>query len=240
MDRLRVLAQAIQDNPQVKVVITSRYLRALDESNELEKEIARYNLRPLTMAKTIQFIMTVCNHLNLTDRLIEDLKKSALFHEIPRSPIAAILLANLINENSKDLPSNLTELYSKYVEVVLGRWEIDKGLRLQKEYQALDNIMMNLARYMLENETVFISINEAKGFFKSYLETRNLNIDHNDLFQKVVDRSELMLVDYDKNTLAFKHRTFTEFFYAKATLRDKNMHVDQRAFTLYWMNSFFF
>jgi hypothetical protein len=67
-----------------------------------------------------------------------------------------------------------------------------------------------------------------------------INIDADDLFCKMVERSELMLVDYEKNTLAFKHRTFTEFFYAKAALRDNDMPVDQRAFTFYWMNTFFF
>jgi predicted NACHT family NTPase len=86
------------------------------------------------MARTIEFVKKLCANLNIASRIIEDLKKSQLFREMPRSPIAAILLAKLINENPKDIPSSLTELYSQYTELILGRWEIDKGLETQKEY----------------------------------------------------------------------------------------------------------
>jgi hypothetical protein len=78
-------------------------------------------------------------------------------------------LAKLINENSNDLPSNLTELYAKYTEYILGRWDIDKGLQSQKEYQALDNIMMKLSRFLVDNEMIFISIGDVKAIFNSYL-----------------------------------------------------------------------
>jgi hypothetical protein len=44
------------------------------------------------------------------------------------------VLAKLINENPKELPSNMTELYAQYTEISLGRWEIDKGLQTLKEY----------------------------------------------------------------------------------------------------------
>jgi hypothetical protein len=49
-----------------------------------------------------------------------------------------------------------------------------------------------------------------------------------------------MITNPDNQTLAFKHRTFAEFFYAKACFRDKNMYIDERAFQFFWMNTFFF
>lgn len=237
---LKDLADKVYANNKVKAVVTSRYLRSLDETSELEKEIDRYQITPLSVKKTIEFITTLCKKINLADRLVEDLKKSPLLKELPRSPIAAILLARLINENSKDLPSNIPELYSKYVELMLGRWDIEKGLQSQKEYQALDNILMNLARYLIDNELPYVAINEGKRFFVDYLKTRNLELNADDLFHLMTDRSDLMLVDTDKGRLAFKHRSFAEFFYAKACIKDQNMHVDERAFQLYWMNVFYF
>lgn len=38
----------------------------------------------------------------------------------------------------------------------------------------------------------------------------------------------------------FKHRTFTEFLYAKAAPSKKSLEIDRCAFQLYWMNTFFF
>lgn len=106
----------------------------------------------------------------------------------------------------------MTELYAKYLELMLGRWDIEKGLQSQKEYQALDNIMMHLSRYMLDNEIPVLSIDEVKSQFESYLKGRNLGIDPTYLFNKMIQRCEMIVVDDVSNTFSFKHRTFPEFF----------------------------
>jgi hypothetical protein len=240
VEALKNFSSNVHSRTNVKAVITSRYLKALDETSELQNQIERYELRPLSLSKTIEFITTLCKQVNLTDRLIEDLKKSPLLHELPRSPLATILLAKLINDNSKDLPSNIPELYSKCVELMLGRWEIEKGLESQKEYEALDNILQNLARYVIDNELPYISIDEAKKFFVAYLKARNLELEVETLFDVLVNRTDFMLVDFERQRLAFKHRSFTEFFYAKSCLKAHDLHVDGRAFQLYWMNVFYF
>lgn len=237
---LKDFSAQINSRPNVKVVITSRYLKALDEPSELQNQIERYEIRPLSLNKTIEFITAICKQINITDRLIEDLKKSVLLRELPRTPLAAILLAKTINENSKDLPSNIPELYSKCVELMLGRWEIDKGLESQKEYEALDSVLQNLAKYLLDNEVPYVSIAEAKSFFEDYLKTRNLELEVDHLFNLLVERTEFMLIDFERQRLAFKHRSFTEFFYAKRCIKAHDMHVDARAFQLYWVNVFYF
>ena len=38
----------------------------------------------------------------------------------------------------------------------------------------------------------------------------------------------------------FKHRSFTEFFYAKSFIPDQSLVVDSRVFNVYWINTFFF
>ena len=191
------------------------------------------------MQRTIEFISTLCAKLNVKDRIIEDLKKSALFKKLPRSPISAILLARLLNENSQDIPSNMTELYSQYMEQALGRWDIEKGLQSQREYQALDQVMMTIARQMIDDQRLFISVAEAKDIFRAYLGARNLGLDVDALFDRMIERCETMALDTVSRTICFKHRTFAEYFYAKACYRD-GLAIDGRAFDWYWSNVFFF
>lgn len=240
IESLKSINDIIKANDNVKAVVTSRYLKGLDQSNELEDDISRVEIRPLSLSKTILFISTICSELNMSKRIIEDLKKSPLFRELPKSPIAAILLAKLLNENSKDIPSNMTELYSKYTEFVLGRWDIDKGLQPQKEYQALDNIMAELSTYMVDNELSAISIDEVKKAFKLYLKKRNLDIDGDNLFNKMVDRCDIVVIDNERNIFALKHRTFIEYFYAKSMIKNNGLHIDSRIYSPYWMNTFYF
>lgn len=240
IENLKKVCEFVNSQENLKAVFASRPLEALEKTSDLDKLISSYQLRSLSLGKTIEFIRVICDKLNIKGRLIEDLKKSSLFSELPRSPISVILLANIINENPKDLPSSLTELYSKYIEWTLGRWDIKKGLQSQKEYEALNNIMMNLAKFILDADTSTISITEAKRIFADYLKPRNLGVEADELFDILVNRTELMFVNDSNKTIGFKHRTFAEFFYAAAGQRDKDMLIDRRAFQPYWMNSFFF
>jgi hypothetical protein len=240
IENLKRICEFVHAEPSLKAVFASRPLEALDKSSELDKLIYSCQLRSLSFSKTIEFLQKVCSKLNIKDKLLKELKKSILFNDLPRSPISVILLANLLNEDPKDLPSSLTELYTKYLELSLGRWDITKGLQSQKQYEALNNIMMNMARHVLEADTPFIGISEAKGMFASYLKTRNTGINPDELFNTLVDRTEIMLVNESNQTIGFKHRTFAEYFYANAAFRDKNMLISQRAFQQYWMDSYFF
>src|SRR5439155_18614019 len=120
----------------IRLVVTSRFLKGVDLGTTLQPDVARCDLHQLSMQRTFEFILKMCAQLNVKDRILEDLKKSALFRELPRSPMAAILLARLLNESQQEIPSNMTELYAKYSELMLGRWDEKKGLQSQKEYQA--------------------------------------------------------------------------------------------------------
>ena len=96
------------------------------------------------------------------NKLIEDLKKSALFKVLPRTPIAAIILAKILQESRDELPSNLTELYTQYIELSLGRWDIRKGLANHKEYEASVAILTEMAKYLLDN--ALSALSRAKRF----------------------------------------------------------------------------
>jgi len=237
---LTKLIDDIMNLEHVKAIVTSRYLKEFDQSSGLSKNICRCEIRPLSFKKTIEFLTTICTKLNIASRIIEDLRKSQLFKQLPRSPISAILLAKLLQDNTQDLPSNMTELYSKYIELILGRWDIEKGLQSQKEYQSLDNIMMQFSEYMVTNEMPAIAVDEAKQIFANYLNARNLDINADKLFEKMLKRCEIVMHDEDANTLSFKHRTFAEFFYAKMLTASRSLEINERAFEPYWMNTFFF
>ena len=239
-DELNAIFNQASEEKRIRVVVTSRFLQGVERGDVLRADVARCELRPLSMQRTFEFITKMCAKVNVENRILEDLKKSALFRNLPRSPMSAILLARLLNENQQEIPSNITELYAKYSELILGRWDERKGLQSQKEYQALDNILMRLARYMIDDQRMFLSVLEVKAVFKDYLDERNLEIDADQLFGKMVDRCEIVLLDGYSETLGFKHRSFAEFFYAKSFIADRSFVIDSRVFNVYWMNTVFF
>ena len=222
------------------MIATTRPIQDIETAEPLLNTFRRLEIYPLTFTQTLEFIKSICSKLDMTTRIIEDLKKSSLLKELPRSPISAILLAKILNENPNDLPSNMTELYSKFMELVLGRWDIEKGLESQKEYQALENILMHLSEFILENELPCISNQEAMTICKNYLNKRNLQIDGDKLFEKLIKRFDILSYDKIRKTIGFKHRTFAEFFYAKSCIREKKLEMEDKAFSIYWINIYFF
>lgn len=239
-EKLVSLIEEASVSENIKLIIASR-----DISNNIVESSSifrsnRYNIKPLKLNGMVRFLETLCEGVNLRNRLLEDLKKSELFKILPKTPIAAIILAKLISEGSEELPMNLTELYSKYCELSLGRWDVDKGLKTQKQYEALDVIVSKIAGYMLDNSLPCLSKLEAKDIFKDYLSARNLKLDSDELFDEMLERSGILVEDYYNGSISFKHRSFAEFFYAKWLGTKQNVEITEKILHPYWTNSYFF
>jgi hypothetical protein len=232
------VAQSIAEHGS-KAVITSRWAECFDRDRSFRSAVCRLELHQLSMSRLFDFIRRLCKDTDCQTRLLEDLKRSSIFRELPKSPIAAILLAKLINENSKELPSNLTELYSKYTELSLGRWDIEKGLGTLSEYEARSSIIMEIATHFMQNSLESIAISEAKEHFIKYLSERNLDLNPTELFNQFIGRCDIIALDKQKGTFSFKHKTFVEYFYAKSYTR-KTIIIDERVWSPYWSTAFFF
>ncbi|NMB96010.1 MAG: NACHT domain-containing protein [Clostridiaceae bacterium] len=230
----------IQKVSNVHALFTTRPLRASNEQKGVIDNVTMLEIRPLSLSRILEFLQKICQRTNISSRIIEDLKRSQLFKELPKTPISAMILANLLNENSKELPANITELYSKFSELALGRWDVDKGLQSQKEYEAADSVIMLLSEYFIDNSLTSISIGEAKSFIKDYLNKRHLSIDSDNLYDKLINRSGLLVENIFNQTVVFKHRTITEFFYAKSHEKKNDLKIDERIFSIYWDTIYFF
>ena len=238
---IELIEEVNSSKRKIKVLITSRPINLVDQKKLSTTRIGWYELTALSFNDILKFFNKICDNSKISSRILEDIKKSQLFKELPKSPIAAILLANLINENARELPSNLTELFQKYSELMLGRWDIAKGLQSQKEYEAAVNIIIQIAYYFTENDLEYIAIDEAKKFFIEYLTRRNLDIDSEDLFNKTTSRSGILQKEPIYNRIYFKHKTFREFFYAQYKIKFTDEHfIDDRVYNMYWRNTYFF
>jgi len=238
---LQELQELSVDDGRMSVVVATRFLSVLDDQPQ-NTGFPVFEIHPLSLGRLIKFLETICTRMNVHKSIVADLKKSQLFKELPRTPIAAILLARMLDETDRELPSNLTELFAKYTELVLGRWDIGKGLQSQQEYETLDHIMQELAEFMVDNDLLIISIGDFRSIIDKYLSARNLDIDANDLFRKATERCELIALDLPGNTVSFRHRSFAEFLYAKRTVETAShrLKIDSRAFEPFWIHTYFF
>ncbi len=230
----------VNEDDSLKLIATSRHLDRFNIPKGLLDNICTLEIVPLSGKKVISFLKELLKNASIPERIIEDAKRSSIFKDLPKCPIAAILLGHILRQGDKELPSSLPELYSQFIEISVGRWELDKGLQSQKEYKALDKILQNIAVHMLEAGVDRLNRGEAESFFCEYLDNRNFGIDAFSFFEKVTNRCSIICLLDSGNTFAFKHRSFIEYYYARKMIGSNNLDINNKAFTKYWSHVFYF
>lgn len=226
---------------RVRVLISSRPLSGMGISSHELSEECFLSLQPLTLSKIRKFIEAVCVEHSLPARLLEDLKRSSLFRQLPQNPIAALLLSQLLRENSEELPQNMTELYSKSLELMLGRWDEGKGLSTNIEYQYSERVLGEIARHLMDFNRSEIRVAEAEQIIDDYFSVRNIpRVTKENLFDYILERSSVLVKDKQHDTVMFSHRSFAEFLYAKVHPGGAVSQVVENGFDLYWGNTLFF
>ena len=224
----------------VRLLLTSRPFKLIEELPAVLQSAKRYEIRPLSIGKFIAFIKQLCNALNLPTKLYQDLSKSELFRQLPQNPIAATLLSNLLSQKKHELPSNLTELYAKSVEHMLGRWDQSRGLATEKLYKAAERMARYLARYMIENQLVYVSAGEARQMIDQFFNEREMGVPPAEVAKYLFERSHIFGTLAHTDAIFFRHRSFAEFLYASDIFHRRDFKIDERAFHPYWTNIYFF
>lgn len=237
---LQSLIKEAKSNPNYRLLLTSRPLRKLDESVSLYSGTTRYILRPLSISKLVEFISKACENFSISKKIFEDLQKSDLFKQLPQSPIAAALLSRLMAQNTNDLPSNLTELYAKSIENLLGRWDIAKGVCTEKEFKDSEQAVLLIAEFLVNNGLRYMSYSEAKKIVSDWHGKRNTNTSLIAIQQRVFEKSGLFTIDVDAGTISFSHRSFGEYLCALKNVRQHKLIDANQSFDPYWIYVQFF
>ena len=212
---IRTLEQELRAEwPEYGIVITTRTGEEwmVDRASGIRELV----IKAVSLGKLIAFIMETCKHVNLPARMAEDLRRSDLFRQLPQNPIAAILLSKIIREEGRELPSSLTEIYSKATELMLGRWDQQKGILHEQEYLVVRNVLERVAKEMVDTGTWEVSRSWLAGEFSRYLDERKLKFSKEQILQQALRRTGILLEHSQRGMVEFKHVSFLEFLYATA------------------------
>ncbi len=223
-----------------KVLITSRDHESSDVSGCINKYYARYDLCGFSIKQVLSLVNKICNDQDINNRLVKHLEKTHLFNVLPKTPISAILLAKLLKENVQEIPSTMTDLYGKYMELILGRWDMEKGLQSQVEYDIVNSIIVKISAFYIDNSLSEIPIGDVQSVLEEYVDKRNLKVNVNDALNKLLEKQEIISYNSEKKTIRFRHRTFAEYFYALNMHNENSAVIDEEIYDPYWSTSYFF
>ena len=122
LDIIKKWKAEIEQEKVRKLIFASR-----DYIDEKILGIPVYRVAELSRNEVVNVIKRHLSSIDTVERIVQDIQSSDIFSSLPKNPLAIVILINLLkDENGRnELPANLTDLFAKYAECSLGRWDIN-------------------------------------------------------------------------------------------------------------------
>jgi len=223
--------------PNTTLILTSRKIMPIIDDFETFNQL---ELMPYELSKAIEFIKEYFIKFKLEEELLDYLEESLKEWEetFPLYPLSLKLLINVVREH-KEIPSSITELYNRYIDIIVGKSdnapEIDKLFEpdIKKDFFAY------LAHeYFLKKNTIVIEKKDFEDAINNYVQDHS-HIQDKESFEKSLLRSGLLQIK--NNEIQFSHKSFLDYFIAYYyILNEERENVYELYFTDEWEEVFLF
>ena len=173
------------------------------------KNLPVVHLLPFEFSQAIQLI----------DRLASDTATATIIKEgisnlqshMTLSPLTISLLLD-IAEAEREVPSTIGEIFDQYMDIALGRYDVERGLEVVFQYYIKKQMIAELAfTEFFEKDRLAIDAQEFDDFVTDYWDSRGLDYTQIERMKADIDRSGVLRFGED---VYFSHRSFLDFFVA--------------------------
>src|SRR5690554_2220358 len=200
--------------------------------------IARFNNRQIE-----QFVdKFFYNQEGRAQKLLEALKENRIIEKLPITPLSLSLISILYEENDREIPATITDIYDNFNSLLLGRAMVSSKI----EFIDISFKERILSLYALEvlkrKEHNPMSLDEFKNHFKQYFAFKTIPLKKgslDDLLNYLIENTGII---YLKNNtyVAFNHDSFMEYYAAVEIFkhqRSEEKTYIKRFFDMNWQNS---
>ena len=199
------------------VILTSRDHWYVDKATEVV-DFVRFRISPINFKQTEKMIARISKGKSLPpDATQELMRRLENIHGLDLSPLLVTIFVATSDDSRQDIPANITELFKKFTEIMLGRWDRTKGLGQQYQSQLKDFLLCRLAFKMHTERRVVIPIEECQAIIRHELNERGYEgVDVDVLYNEIVYRSGLLRVTDE--IVRFRHMLLQEFFAGRSEM----------------------
>jgi hypothetical protein len=197
--------------PRCSLALTTRPYSSVDRLAGLEK-FKRFRVSPLSIDDASKMLKTIEEGEAGSDWRRETLRKLQGVHGVELNPLLVTVFAVSSKIDKKDVPANITELFAKFTELMLGRWDEKKGLGQQYQSRVKDTLLSEFAFNLHKEGHSTFSRSDFISFAEARLSEINLSADLDTLVSEILDRSGLLRGDRE---MEFRHHLLQEYFAAK-------------------------
>ncbi len=232
----------IKVSPFIKVVISSRNNDYLESTDLIKDSFDRYELLPLSLDEMIDIGSKLLESHDQQSSFIKLIRRNEIAKAFPKTPLTAILLAILFKENKidlKELPRNLTELYSKFIDVFLNKWDKNKGVSEQFKYQERQFVIQKIAEHLHKKGEKTISLHDLEVFLSELYKSRPIqaikNVD--DFIENICQRCSIIVKDEKLDMYTFFHLTIQEYLTSTIIDTSDEATLLQNYYDDWWLNT---
>lgn len=207
---LELVSEFSRDYPDCLVIVSSRdyaFVKTLVRLAEYE----HWYIEHIDFRQAEQILERLQRNKPITlDARQEIMRRLQDVHGMELNPLLVTVFAATSDFSRKDIPANITELFKKYTEMMLGRWDASKGLDQQFYAPLKDFILRKVAYEMHSKRMTTIDVADFRLTVERELVARGYEQDVDALTDEMLDRSGLFR--RTGNAVEFRHMLLQEFF----------------------------
>ena len=204
------LGQFLENYPKIKLILTARpYLSVSDLG--IVSSFSRYRISPISFRQGEKMLRAHLKGEELrSGQVNEILRKVDQVHGFELNPLLVSIFSATARTAQSDLPANVTELFKKFTELMLGRWDEEKGLNQQIHTPIKEYLLKKIAYHMHSMRTTEITVSKFRSLSIDELRKTGHSASAEDLVNEMIDRSGLFRIKGED--IEFRHHMLQEFF----------------------------
>lgn len=233
--------------PKCQIILTSRPIEFIETFDTLKEKFERYDLLPLNIEQFIKLGEKILGEEKALNEYVTLIKKSDIINAFPKTPLTSIVLCILFKEKKIDvqeLPTNITELYKKFIDLFLNKWDSSKGISEQFKFQQKEFILQHIAKYLHDRNIMYITKDNLYKVLEDLSKTKQITELKNipEFVTELQNSTNIFKTTTNKDVVEFSffHLTIQEYL---ASVRLKSTDEDillNNYYDDWWLNPMIF
>jgi hypothetical protein len=232
------------------ILVTSRSTEFYRLPQEiLPKGFDTFEILPFDWQHIKKLVLNISGILNLDkNKILATLEKEvkSLLKRLPSTPLIYTLLVAVISQlEYGEVPASITILYERFIELLLGKWDVAKGLDFIFKPPIKETFLMELGYKLHNSSTTEIPYQDLIEFVENYFDERDYEKGEHlenvkQFLSELIDRAGILI--RSDGFIKFRHFTFQEFFTAKYFERKRidEKEIFGKSLDEWWNNVIFF
>lgn len=204
-----------ENNPTVGIVITSRMTQDIAKVGNFHS-YERWDILPFNFMQVRSFIEKwFSGHTESSIKLLSVLQDHDMLNKLPNTPLVLTLLAILFDSDDyREIPANLSELYKMFIDLLLGRWNLDRRVETLYNANIREHIAQEVALYLHNAQELSLPSEKFDEIVEQAQSQLGMEFDKSSLKSDFIEQTALIVIN-DKDELEFRHLSFQEFLVAQ-------------------------